>query len=156
MIRSPARSHATRSRRSSHSGVAYSGWNPVSTYRRAPFGRKRFGTIAKVAKSSKRCRASTSAVNVTLPFSVHVRPYSLSRPKMRRFTPWITASLVPSLSRVGASKHPRQRVVVATSLRWAPLAIPLHPRAVGRIRRRLASHRETYLHAREDLRNETL
>ena len=41
-MRSPALSWATRSCRESHSGVAYSGWEPTSRYSRAPLARKTF------------------------------------------------------------------------------------------------------------------
>src|SRR3972149_4825896 len=86
-IRSPALSWIPRSVTSSHSGVAYSGWNPVSRYSRAPFSRKTFALRAPGMTFSKRYRATLSGDRRRWPFRVQVSPYSFSRPKIRRFTP---------------------------------------------------------------------
>src|SRR5712692_7346150 len=85
-IRSPALSWMTSSVTSSHSGVAYSGWNPVSRYSRAPFSRNTLAFRAPGITFSNRYRATLSGLRRRWPFRVQVRPYSFSRPKIRRFT----------------------------------------------------------------------
>src|SRR5437899_4639031 len=83
-IRSPALSWTTRSWMESHSGVAYSGWEPTSRYRRAPFSRNTLDDRPHDTTRRKRYRATSSGLSRRWPRNVHVTPYSFSRPKMRR------------------------------------------------------------------------
>src|SRR4051812_15892449 len=83
-VRSPALSWVTRSMRSSHSGVAYSGCEPTSRYSRAPFFRKTLLLRPQETTRRKRYRATSSGLNRRWPRNVHVTPYSFSRPKIRR------------------------------------------------------------------------
>ena len=68
----------------SHSGVAYSGCEPTSRYRRAPFCRKTLELRPQLTTRRNRYRATSSGLSRRCPRSVHVTPYSFSRPKMRR------------------------------------------------------------------------
>src|SRR4249920_3586649 len=83
-IRSPALSCATSSRITSHSGVAYSGWEPTSRYSRAPFSRKTFEERPQWTTRRNRYRATSSGLSRRCPRNVQVTPYSFSRPKIRR------------------------------------------------------------------------
>src|SRR3954452_425064 len=85
-IRSPALSWATTSRIRSHSGVAYSGCEPTSRYRRAPFSRKTFDERPQCTTRRNRYRATSSGDSRRCPRNVHVTPYSFSMPKIRRST----------------------------------------------------------------------
>src|SRR6266508_2682961 len=85
-IRSPALSWATRSAMASHSGVAYSGWEPTSRYNRAPFSRNTFEDRPQCTTRRNRYRATSSGERRRWPRNVQVTPYSFSSPKMRRST----------------------------------------------------------------------
>src|SRR5579859_3421416 len=86
-IRSPALSCATRSRTLSHSGVAYSGWLPTSRYRRAPLLKNTLLLRPQDTTRRNRYRATSSGDSRRCPRKVHVTPYSVSTPKIRRSTP---------------------------------------------------------------------
>src|SRR5438093_4853981 len=83
-IRSPALSCATSSSVESHSGVAYSGCDPTSRYRRAPFSRNTFEDRPQWTTRRNRYRATSSGLSRRCPRKVHVTPYSFSSPKIRR------------------------------------------------------------------------
>src|SRR6478752_2808452 len=68
----------------SHSGVAYSGCEPTSRYRRAPFCRNTLELRPQLTTRRNRYRATSSGLSRRWPRSVQVTPYSFSRPKMRR------------------------------------------------------------------------
>jgi hypothetical protein len=71
--------------RSSHSGVAYSGWKPVSTYSRAPFSRKTFGYLGPGTSPSNRYRCEHIG-GQNRPALVRTGDAVLAlRPKIRRF-----------------------------------------------------------------------
>ena len=61
-MRSPALSWVTSSRRSSHSGVAYSGWLPTSRYSRAPLRRKTLLLRPQDTTRRNRYRATSSGL----------------------------------------------------------------------------------------------
>src|SRR5947199_6350492 len=83
-IRSPALSCATSSLIESHSGVAYSGWEPTSRYKRAPFSRNTLDERPQWTTRRNRYRATSSGLSRRCPRNVHVTPYSFSSPRMRR------------------------------------------------------------------------
>ncbi len=83
-MRSPALSWVTSSVTLSHSGVAYSGCDPTSRYRRAPLRRKTLLLRPHDTTRRKRYRATSSGDRRRCPLNVHVTPYSFSSPKMRR------------------------------------------------------------------------
>src|SRR5947209_15886924 len=85
-IRSPALSWVTRSIRLSHSGVAYSGWLPTSRYSRAPLRRNTLLLRPHETTRRNRYLATSSGESLRWPRSVHVTPYSFSRPNIRRST----------------------------------------------------------------------
>src|SRR2546427_3423533 len=83
-MRSPALSCPIRSSTLSHSGVAYSGWEPTSRYNRAPFSRKTFDDRPQWTTRRNRYLATSSGDRRRWPRKVQVTPYSFSRPKIRR------------------------------------------------------------------------
>ncbi len=77
----PPPCRARRGRRASRTpGVAYSGCEPTSRYRRAPFCRNTFELRPHDTTRRNRYRATSSGLRRRWPRSVHVTPYSFSSP----------------------------------------------------------------------------
>src|SRR6266545_3197025 len=86
-IRSPALSWATRSAMASHSGVAYSGWEPTSRYNRAPFSRNTFEDRPQCTTRRNRYRATSLGQR-------RLSPDEVARYLFRRVVHWGRSSNV--------------------------------------------------------------
>src|SRR5215831_16158140 len=105
----------------SHSGVAYSGWEPTSRYSRAPLARKTLLLRPHETTRRKRYRATSSGLRRRWPRSVQVTPYSFSSPKMRRSISVTLPVRLPTGAPFGVASDAVDR------LHMVPLACELSP-----------------------------